>query len=322
VDFVITIDTEADNQWETGNPIETDNLRFIPRFQELCDRYGLKPTYLCTYEVVLDPAFDSTLKAYQDSGRAEIAAHLHPWSNPPLDNDEYDLVNRPFPSELDDALFREKMEVLTETITRSCGRAPVSFRAGRWGFKSSHAGVLRDLGYLVDCSVTPLTSWARQRGVHETGPDFRRARVHPYYLDGIDACVAAPDGLLEVPMTILCAREGVLRLVQRWFPDERSLGSRVLRKLLGLEPMWFRPYPYMSAGDLKRVFDMAVDRGLPVVTLMFHSSELMPGGSPYFPTEESIEALYERFEALFTHAVERGARAATLRDFAQRYTSR
>jgi sugar phosphate isomerase/epimerase len=125
-----------------------------------------------------------------------------------------------------------------------------------------------------------------------------------------------------VPMTILCAREGVLRLAQRWFPDERSLGARVLRRLLRLEPLWFRPYPHMSADDLKRVFDMAVDRGLPVVTLMFHSSELMPGGSPYFPTEESIEALYERFDALFSHAAERGARAATLRDFAERYTSR
>ena len=35
------------------------------------------------------------------------------------------------------------------------------------------------------------------------------------------------------------------------------------------------------------------------VESVFHSSELMPGGSPTFPTEESIEKLYRDLEILF-----------------------
>ena len=38
---------------------------------------------------------------------------------------------------------------------------------------------------------------------------------------------------------------------------------------------------------------------------MIHSSELMPGGSPNFPTERSIERLYETLESLFAFAAAR-----------------
>ena len=53
--FIITVDTEADNQWADPVPKTTENIKFIPRFQALCDRFGFKPTYLCPYEMVKDP---------------------------------------------------------------------------------------------------------------------------------------------------------------------------------------------------------------------------------------------------------------------------
>ena len=37
--FIITIDTEADNQWDLDNKITTKNSHFLPRFQEF--RYAL-----------------------------------------------------------------------------------------------------------------------------------------------------------------------------------------------------------------------------------------------------------------------------------------
>ena len=69
--FLITIDTEGDNQWDGGRPESTENLRFIPRFQQLCDRYGFPPTYLCTYDVVSSPLFDEILRPIDARGRAE-----------------------------------------------------------------------------------------------------------------------------------------------------------------------------------------------------------------------------------------------------------
>src|SRR5512144_2975448 len=44
--FLITIDTEGDNLWSRPREITTGNARYLPRFQALCEKYGLKPTYL------------------------------------------------------------------------------------------------------------------------------------------------------------------------------------------------------------------------------------------------------------------------------------
>ena len=60
---------------------------------------------------------------------------------------------------------------------------------------------------------------------------------------------------------------------------------------------------------------------LPYVMLMFHSSELMPGGSPYNPDSKSIERLYSLFEALFGALASRRLEGATLAEFAQPYLS-
>lgn len=51
--FIITVDTEGDNLWEykKGTPIGTENAKYLPRFQSLCEKYGFKPVYLTNYEV-------------------------------------------------------------------------------------------------------------------------------------------------------------------------------------------------------------------------------------------------------------------------------
>ena len=57
--FLISIDTEGDNlwDWDEKSPIGTLNSSYLPRFQELCDRYGFKPTYLSNWEMVSNPKF-------------------------------------------------------------------------------------------------------------------------------------------------------------------------------------------------------------------------------------------------------------------------
>lgn len=35
--FLITIDTEGDNLWQNHDRIATENTRFLPRFQALCE---------------------------------------------------------------------------------------------------------------------------------------------------------------------------------------------------------------------------------------------------------------------------------------------
>jgi len=324
MDFIITIDTEADNQWARPARLTTDNTRCIPRFQSLCDRYGFKPTYLCTYEMVADPLFRQTVGPYQESGRAEIGSHLHPWSTPPFaDGEGEGFTHQAFPSELPIDLFERKMQHLTEAIASAFSRSPTSYRAGRYGFDASHVAVLEQLGYLVDCSVAPFMCYAGVQGRPGGcgGPDFRTARPGAYFLDRRDVNRPGDSRLLEVPITILFPHRPSAwwPRVQQWLVDHAgSLPARVLRRC-GQAPVWFRPSPGRTANDLLRVYRVARRSGLPCAEMMFHSSELMPGGSPSFPDAPAIEELYRVLERTFEAIAADGAYAVTLTEFRERY---
>ena len=319
--LILTVDTEADNQWNVRAPLTTANLLRVPRLQQLCDEFGFAPTYLCTYEVATSDSFAETLTQHAADGRAEIGAHLHPWSTPPFDND-WDGVGlaRPYPSELPVGLLARKLTVLTDVIARGCGARPTSYRAGRWGFSTAQIPLLVELGYLIDCSVTPSVSWQRDTGLHVGGPDFTEAPATPYVLAEDDPCQAGASGLLEVPVTIVHTNSVMHRVAaaRRWYRrHRRSLPARAANRWWRVAPQWFRPFPDMSAQHLIAVFETARRRGLPVVEMMFHSSELLPGGSPYNPTEADVDRLFARLMAVFRHLAARGVKGATLSQFAR-----
>jgi hypothetical protein len=329
---IVTIDTEADGQWGgTGAAakVALENLAYVPRFQRLCDAYGMKPTYLCTYEVAQTAAFKDTLVRYEEGGRAEIGAHLHPWTTPPFAGgdgvDGFDPTEYPgYPSELPLTAFRAKLTALTELLRARTGRAPTSYRAGRWGFIAEHVPVLRDLGYIVDCSVTPHVDRSAYRGVRAGGPDFRKADVFPYELDETDACTPGKSGLLEVPVTILYTHPLMRKARARelFWRVKRFRVTSLLNRALRLEPSWFRPYPTMTARRMIALVEEAKRIGLPVVEMMFHSSELMPGGSESFPTAASIERLYRTFEDTFAHLAVDGHEGVTLSAYARSHPVR
>ena len=319
---IITVDTEADGAWSASDRVTVENLRALPRFQALCDRYGKKPTYLCTYEVARAPGF-LPLVAWQAAGRCEIGAHLHPWTNPPfaragavdIDPSEYPG----YPSELPLMRFTDKLRVLGEVIAERAGRAPTSYRAGRWGFSAAHIPVLVELGYRVDCSVTPLVDRRPYKGLREGGPDFRRAPATPYRLARHDICAAGDSPLWEVPVTVIYPRAAMRRsaLVRRaWTMLKRVRGAGLVNRVLSLEPLWFRPYPEMNARKLARVYRLARAARLPVIEMMFHSSELLAGASESFATEASIEGVFAMLEATLARLHADGCTGVTLSDYA------
>ena len=66
--LILTVDTEADNQWDAEVELTTDNLGHVPRFQALCDRFEFPPTYLCTHEVVTSAAFNKDAASARPRG--------------------------------------------------------------------------------------------------------------------------------------------------------------------------------------------------------------------------------------------------------------
>ena len=301
--FIITIDTEGDNQWDHGRDLTVENIRYIPRFQELCEKYDIRPTYLITTEVCQNEYAKELFSEYVKNDVAEIGAHLHSWTTPPFkeveglrENDS----NHAFATELPYDLLKQKISTLTDQITACCGRRPTSFRSGRYGFNREVAKALLENSYLVDSSVTPFISWSTHKGVPDGsgGPDFIKYSPYPYSYN------LQEGSLKEIPITIAPTRfplNANWHLARYYFSHvNNSLILRTFRKFFfASQPVWARPVPGMTINSFRELLSEIKRKKLPFLTMMFHSSELMPGCSKYRPDNESIEELYRLLEDFF-----------------------
>lgn len=291
--FLVTIDTEGDDLWSRPRDITCRNARFLPRFQALCERYGLKPTYLTNYEMARDPAFAEFARDALRRGAAEVGMHLHAWHSPPhhpLTPDDHACA--PYLIEFPLPVMRAKVRVMTDLLEETFGRKMVSHRAGRWALDARYARLLDEAGYGVDCSVTPHVDWGAARGATRGGADYRHFPAEPYRIDLDRIDRPGDSGLLELPMSVRPRRFDPTARSRRRLP---GLG-RVLDRLAGLD--WLRP------NGRNRAAMVALARRLSAgdaayAQFMLHSSELMPGGSPYFPDADDVERLFADMEALF-----------------------
>ncbi|MGA2327004.1 MAG: deacetylase [Bryobacteraceae bacterium] len=314
--FLITIDTEGDNLWSGPGQITTGNSQFLPRFQALCDRFGFQPTYLTDYEMALCPVFSAFARDVLRRRAGEIGAHLHPWNTPPIQPlTSNDNACGPYATEYPPELVSEKLSVLTRLLEDTFQAPMTSHRAGRWGFDGVYARALAAMGYLVDCSVTPGVSWKASLGKPggEGGPDYTAAPQEPYFVDFDDVRRPGASNLLELPVTIMSLAPPALERLRQTLP-ERAILRRALNRLYPPRA-WLRP-DGKNRRRMLRVLAKALQERRTYLEFMLHSSELMPGGSPTFPDQESIEALYRDLEALFAAAV-RCCRPSTLTAFAR-----
>ncbi|MDR5708494.1 MAG: deacetylase [Armatimonadota bacterium] len=319
--FLITVDTEGDNLWARPREITTRSAEFLPRFQELCERYGLRPSYLVTYEMARSPAFREFGQDLVRRNAGEIGAHPHAWNTPPLyPLTPDDLYHHPYLTEYPEPVMAEKIRVLTELLEDTFGVKMRSHRGGRWAFNGTYARMLVRHGYLVDCSVTPHVSWRRHLGAPDGpgGPDYRNFPEDPYFVDPLDISRPGRSALLEVPVTIVPSGRpslGNLRERVRSVPLLRRAVHRFLPAVYWLRPDR-RNLPHML-----RIVRQAVEAGRVHLEFMVHSSELMPGGSPLFPGDDNIERLYGDLESLFELAAST-CTPATLSEFYHTYRAR
>jgi hypothetical protein len=300
--FLITIDTEGDNLWARPKQVTTANARFLPRFQQLCESHGLKPTYLTDYDMARSEEFVEFGRDAAARGTAEIGMHLHAWNTPPLrpltDDDD---AHHPYLIEYPESVLREKIAFMTDLLAERFGDSPRSHRAGRWAFNGVYAKALLDHGYEIDCSVTPHVSWAGHRGdpAGTGGSDYRTFPAQAYFVDTDDISRPGDSQLLEVPMSIMPCRIGIVNRMRERL-SERSLARRGLNRFFPPQT-WFRPKTD-NLDQMLAVMEWVGREQLDFVEFMLHSSELMPGGSPSFPGEADIERLYDNLEALFEAA--------------------
>ena len=300
--FLVTVDVEGDNAWAHARAVTTRNAAYLRRFQDLCERYRLRPTYLTNWEMALNPVYQEFAVDVLARNAGEVGMHLHAWHSPPhhpLTDDDY--RHHPYLTEYPEPVLREKVRVMTEVLEDTFGTKMRSHRAGRFGFNEAYARALIANGYQVDCSVTPGVSLRQWRGhpAGDGGPDYRGFPKTAYFVDPNDVGQPGDAPLLEVPVTIgptYLSRPA--RLAGELLRTTR-LGTKVANRLL---PNWAWMYPAKFHRALPKLLRAAAAHGRDYAEFMIHSSELMPGGSPRYPTARSIEALYRCLERLFAAA--------------------
>ena len=198
--FVVFVDTEEEFDWAAPFSRAARSVSAIAALPEMHRRFvdrGVHPYYLCDYPVVADPRAAATLRGLVADGRSGIGAQLHPWVNPP--HAEEPSAHLSFGGNLPPELEAQKLDRLTATIAEVFGRAPLAFRAGRYGLGPRTLGLLAERGYRLDTSVRSFHDYSAQGG-----PDYRAI--------GPDAFrVSQAPGLIELPLTTIFT--GLLRRV-------------------------------------------------------------------------------------------------------------
>lgn len=309
--FIITIDTEGDDQWSwrVGQAITTENILFMPRFQELSEKYGFKPVWLSNYEIVSDERFVKFISDVLGRGMGEVGMHLHAWNTPPHYDLPLEKTGAPYLIEYPLEVMEQKIATMTELIKDKIGVSPVSHRAGRWATDQRYFSLLEKYGYRVDCSVTPHVNWEKHEGqtACSAGSNYLNANEEPsVILQG----ASAQKPLIEVPVTVRPSHKVFVQNAK----NPRSVLASVYRAFK-TQMLWLRPNG-KNLQQMKYLIDQVAASDSEYIMFMLHSSELMPGGSPRFKTEESIEHLYNDIESVFAHASQRFA-GATLEEYYQ-----
>ena len=304
--FLITIDTEGDNLWEwrQGLPIKTNCVDFLPRFQELCNRYEFKPTWLTNYEIIMNDRYVDFIKKIEKSGTGELGMHLHAWSTPPDYKISIEENGQPYLIEYPENIMEAKIKTMTDVIVERTGIKPVSLRAGRWAMDDRYFSFLAKYGYKYDCSVTPHIDWSNALG-------WTKNFGGSNYTDCLEQSYLDVSGIREIPVSIRKADRYII-------PEQKNFRkfAAALRQMIVKQPLWLRPNG-KNLNEMKYIIrKISLENNSNYLMFMLHSSELMPGGSPTFRTEDSIEKMYRDVEKIFSMISDK-YQGVTVREFGE-----
>lgn len=304
--FLVTVDTEEEFDWAKPLVRDEHGLDHVPRlakFQEFCEGMGFVPVYLIDWPIATSSLAADILKPAIAGGRAEIGVQLHPWVNPPFDEEvtQRNSFAGNLPAELESAKFRN----LRTTIETRFDAAPLIYRAGRYGTGPNTAGILREGGIAIDSSVRAKFDYSASGG-----PDYRRHPLEPYWLDD-------DRSLLELPLTTVFW--GMLRRQGDWIYPALWRMPRlrgVLSYLGALERIPLTPEG-VTVEEAIRGIDIALDDGLPVIVFSFHSPSLRPGYTPYVRSEEDLDTLYDWWRQVLGYCGTRGIKPTSVAEIIQ-----
>ena len=186
--------------------------------------------------------------------------------------------------------MEQKIAFLVDYISNTYGTHIHSHRAGRWTINDNYFELIAKYGVNVDCTVTPGIDWSHNVGSTpgSYGTDYSSFQDTPY---GINTKYGS---IKEIPVTVKSSHHIFLPTEMKPKPWLKSFHNAIIGQMI-----WLRP----NGRNLKQMIwllkTIEKDSRYDYIMFMLHSSELMPGGSPTFRTEESIEKLYTDLDTLF-----------------------
>ena len=316
--LLITVDTEEEFDWT--QPFSSEHrsvaaIAALPELQAVFDECGVRPTYVIDHPVVATSSSRDVMRSLLVAGNCEIGAHLHPWVNPPHEEEITDrnsyLCNLPLDLQI------RKLTVLTEAIEHHLAVRPRTFKAGRYGFDFRLVPALHKVGYLVDTSILAYTDMR-----DDAGPNFSRFGNEPFLFDAAHAPV---DGegppILEVPCSVgftqrpfsifsLVYRFASLRQLRRFRLRGMMWKSCFLRRVV-LSPEGF------DVANLKQLLRRLVQERVSAVNVTLHSPSMQPGNTPYTRDAEELKVLVACLREVLSCTLDAGATPMTMSEFAR-----
>jgi hypothetical protein len=274
--FVLSIDTEEEWDWNGPFPnevISVENVAEIPEFQNGLNKLGIIPTYLLDYAVIDNSKARNTLQTVQQQNpEIEFGAHLHPWVTPPIVNTlaeaDSHIVNLPIET------VQLQIDTLKNSITEYFGRAPTSFRSGRWGINNQILSYLLDSGFTVDSSVYPFykNKWF----------NYQNTSLFPGFLYPKEN---REESIFELPVTagFNYKNFGFANAAQQFLEKKPMNYLRPIGLLwqLGLLRKIYLSPELSTATDMITLCKKAMAINAPVIHMNLHSSSLLPGATSY-----------------------------------------
>ena len=299
--FSVSIDTEEEFDWggdlaRTGHG--TASVAAIAEGQRFFEGAGVVPLYYVDQPILESDEAVALFRDFIARRSADFGIHLHPWVTPPFVEDVH--RHNSYAGNLPEDVERAKLRHVRDTMVDRLGHRPVAYRAGRYGIGPNSLQILAEEGFLLDSSVRSLFDY-RDDG----GPDFRWMGLHPWR--------TGPQGrIVEVPLTTVflgrasrCGQQVYGRLGQ--LPSFKSILSRL--GLIERVPLTPEGIPAAKACE---AIDAAVDRGVRLLTMSFHSPSLAIGHTPYVRDAKDLREFYSWFDTVFEHCARRNIEPANL----------
>ncbi|TGX55858.1 WalW protein [Sphingomonas gei] len=299
--FTLFVDTEEEFDWGAAFSRDaggTSHMSAMPDAHARFAAHGVPLTWLIDYPIATCPRAVEILRGLIGDGRSAIGTQLHPWVNPPFDED-LSAANS-FAANLPGPLEAQKLATLTQAIAVAFGVRPPIYRAGRYGIGPNSFATLARLGYRADTSMRSGYDYSR-----DGGPDFSAIPNHAFR-------TGPAETIVELPLTTVFTgtlRRGGAMLHRRLGSVPRGRGAAARLGLLSRVALTPEDMPLDEALEAVRI---AVGEGVRLLNFSFHSPSIQPGHTPYVRDAADLAAFWRWWDAVFALLGRLGVAPASL----------